>query len=402
VDAPLFHAANTPRNVWLERYTLDELVRRRSAKWERDDPAAIAAGTAEMDFPLAPAIYRVLAELLEQSDLGYPRATHRAAVREAFVTRWNERHGAVFDLARTVLATDVMQAIHLCLASCTPPGAGIVMLTPAYPPFFSAIRATGRRVVGSDLVATAQGYRIDFESLHDAAVDEQVGALLLCNPHNPTGRVLERAELEALAELACRLDLLVISDENHADLVLDGTHVPIAALGAEIADRTVTIGSASKAFNLAGLRCAVAAFGAEERFAAYSSVPESQRGGISLPGLLATLAAFEEGDAWLAELLEYLRANRALIAAYLRDELPEVQWHPPQGTYLGWLDMRASGLGEDPAQRLVSSGILLEPGPRFGTAGRGHARLNFATPRPVLEELLRRLAAGCRGAAAAR
>ncbi len=219
--------------------------------------------------------------------------------------------------------------------------------------------------------------------------------LLLCNPHNPTGRVLRSDELEAIGELACRLDLLVISDEIHADLVLDGRHLPISAIGDEVAARTVTLGSASKSFNLAGLRCALAAFGSDELLASYQSVPAAQRGSVSLPGLVTTLAAFEEGDPWLAAVIDYLRANRDLVAATLRAELAQVGFHPPEGTYLAWLDLRATALGDDPAEPLAGAGILLAPGPHFGDAGIGHARLNFATPRPVLEEALRRLVAGC-------
>ncbi|HTW99551.1 MAG TPA: aminotransferase class I/II-fold pyridoxal phosphate-dependent enzyme [Acidimicrobiales bacterium] len=381
----------------LERFDLEELGRRRSGKWQRDDPSAIAAGVAEMDFPLAPAVQAVLADLVARSDLGYPRPADRQAVREAFVRRWDERHGLSLDLANVALATDVVQAIHLCLATCTPPGTGVAMLTPAYPPFFSAIEGTGRRVVGCDLVATERGYALDIESLRDRCANEGVGALLVCNPHNPTGRVLDRTELELLAELACRFDLLVISDEIHADLILEGRHLPIAALDPEIAGRTVTIGSASKAFNLAGLRCAVMAFGEQRQFAAFDSIPEAQRGGIGLPGLLATVAAFEEGDGWLAEVLAYLRANRDRLGETLRRDLPEVVWYPGQGTYLAWLDLRAYELGDDPAARLLASRIVLAAGPSFGAAGRGRARLNFATPRPILDELIRRLASGCGG-----
>jgi cystathionine beta-lyase len=389
---------DAPRSS-LQLFGLENLSRRRSEKWARAPEGAIALGVAEMDFPLAPPIKRVLADLVERSDLGYPTGELAGAVRESFASRWRTRHGAPLDPRRVVLATDVVQAIHLCLSACSDEGAGVLALTPAYPPFFSAIGGTGRRLVGCDLVPTADGYRVDLEAVRRAAFDGGASVLLLCNPHNPTGRVLDRVELEGLAELACDLGLLVIADEIHADLVLEGRHVPIASLGDEIAARTVTLGSASKGFNLAGLRCACAAFGSDELLAAYGTVPSAQRGSVGLPGLLATLTAFEEGDAWLADVVGYLRANRDVVAATVGEQLPAVGHRPPQGTYLAWLDLRACRLGDSPAPRLAASGILLADGPAFGAAGRGHARLNFATPRPVLVEALRRLVEACRAAA---
>jgi cystathionine beta-lyase len=377
----------------IDGFGLDDLARRRSAKW--DVERGIALGVAEMDFPLAPAIRRALADLVERSDVGYPTARLAEAVRESFAARWRDRHSAALEPGRVVVTTDVVNAIYCTLATCSDPGAGVLVLTPAYPPFFSAVAETGRRLVAVDLAATAEGYRLDLDRLAAAAEEHSGGVLLLCNPHNPTGRVFDRRELESLAELACRHDLLVISDEIHADLVLDGRHLPISAIGPEVAARTVTLGSASKSFNLAGLRCALAAFGSEDVLSAFSSVPAAQRGSVSLPGLVATLAAFEEGDAWLSDVLAYLHANRDLVATTLGAELPDARFLPPQGTYLAWLDLRGTGLGDDPAATLAGSGITLAPGPHFGEAGRGFARLNFATTRPVLAEALRRLVAGC-------
>jgi cysteine-S-conjugate beta-lyase len=212
--------------------------------------------------------------------------------------------------------------------------------------------------------------------------------LLLVNPHNPTGRVFDRAELTAIAEVAERHDLVVISDEIHADLAYEPhRHVPFASLGPEAAARTVTITSATKAFNLAGLRCSVAHVGDHRVREALAAQPPLLFGEVSSLGVLATLAAWREGDDWLTEARATLERNRALVAAGLP---PGVRHHPPEAGYLAWLD--CPDLGPDPAEFfLTEARVLLSPGPDFGPGGEGFARLNFATSGPLLEEILRRL-----------
>ena len=177
---------------------------------------------------------------------------------------------------------------------------------------------------------------------------------MLCNPHNPTGRVFTRAELERLAELAITHDLVVLSDEIHGELVYPGArHIPIATLGPEIAARTVTFTSATKAFNIAGLRCAFAVFGSEELRQRFNSISRHVRGGISTPGMAATRAAWEECDDWQVGVLDYLVANRDFVADFLKRELSAIRHFPPEGTYLSWLDCRELGLDEPPFQHFL-------------------------------------------------
>ena len=375
-----------------ERYGRAELSRRRGEKWSRDGGTVLAAWVADMDFPVAPAVHEALGWAVATDDLGYPAERLRAEVRAAFADRLRYRYATPASAEDVLLTFDVVQGICAALMTLTEPADAVLFLSPAYPPFFSSVRETGRRLVTFDLEPSAGGYRFDAAALDRLVVTEGVRCLLLCNPHNPTGRVLRPDELEALALIACEHDLVVISDEIHADLTLPGAaHSALAALGTEIARRTVTLTSASKAFNLAGLGCAAAVFGSpalRQRFAAF---PPHLRGGPSALGLLATLAAYQSGGSWLEELIGYLARQRALVAERVAG-WPGVAHVPPEGTYLAWLDLRGAGLGDDPAAVLQrEAGVALQPGASFGPAGRGHARLNFATPRPLLAEALDRL-----------
>jgi cystathionine beta-lyase len=221
--------------------------------------------------------------------------------------------------------------------------------------------------------------------------------LLLCNPHNPTGRVFDDAELGALAALAVERDLVVISDEIHADIIYPGArHRPFAALGPEVAARTVTLTSATKTFSIAGLRLAVAHFGSPDLLARYQTLPRFLLGGANAAGAVATLAAWRQGDAWVDELVRYLDGNRRLVADFVAGELPGITHASPQATYLAWLDCRqlvAEGRGPNPAGYFLERGaVALNDGADFGAHGEGFARLNFATSRSLLQRILERLA----------
>jgi cystathionine beta-lyase len=222
--------------------------------------------------------------------------------------------------------------------------------------------------------------------------------VLLCNPHNPTGRVLARAELDAVVEVAREHDLVIVSDEIHADLVYPGArHVPTALLGPEAEVCTVALLSASKAFNLAGLRCAVAVFGADALRRRFLGVPRHLRGGLGAPGLEATLAAWRHADPWLAQVLSLLEANRDFTAEFVARELPGVRHVPPQATYLAWLDCRALDLAPSPYEFFLREAkVALSDGRAFGPPGQGHVRLNFATSRAILTEALERMAKALR------
>jgi cystathionine beta-lyase len=384
----------------LEDLDPERLRRRLSEKWRRHAAPMLPAWVAEMDYPVAPAIRAVLERALELDDFGYPAAKDERSVPEAFAERMQQRYGWGAPAERSLVLSDVVQGLYLALLAFTAPGDGVLVQTPIYPPFLSSVRETNRRLVASPLVDLGGRYGIDFDRLRAQAPG--VRALMLCHPHNPSGRCFSRAELEGLGELALEHDWVVLSDEIHADLTHPGhTFVPFASLGPELAERSITFSSASKAFNIAGLRCALAHFGSDERVAAVDRVlPSHARGGVGILSQHATVAAWREGEAWLAEVRAALDARRHQLIAELRRELPEAKVYLPDATYLAWLDLRALELGPSPAEFFRRHArVALSDGAYFGAGFEGYARLNFATSRALLSEIIERMASAVRARA---
>ncbi len=286
-----------------------------------------------------------------------------------------------------------MSAVSGLLAALTPPDAAIVLNPPVYAPFFAAIRESGRRVVEAPLARRDDGWALDLDALEQAFA-AGASAYILCNPHNPTGRVFTRTELAGVVDLATKHGVLVLSDEIHAPLTLAGaTHAPYVALGEEAAAHGLTLASASKAWNLAGLKCGVVVSGSAAGAALAAKLPPSLRFHAGHLGVLASVAAFTDGGPWLDALLRQLDANRRRLASLLDDVLPAVRYVMPEGGYLAWLDCRELGLGDDPAAAFLERGrVALSPGPSFGSGGEGFARLNFGTSGALLDEAVRRMA----------
>jgi cystathionine beta-lyase len=388
----------------LERLDLARLRRRRGEKWRLYPPDVLPAWVAEMDFPLAAPIRRAVEEALAADDLGYPVNPRPQDLPSVFAARMAERFGWRIDPQRVEVLTDVVQGIYVALDRFAAPGQGVVVQTPVYPPFLHAVRDTGRRLVENPLVEGPGRYEMDLDGLR-AAIDPETRVLLLCHPQNPTGRVFERGELEPLAELALRHDWVVVSDEIHADLVYPGSegreagarHVPFASLAPEVEARTITLTSATKAFNIPGLRCALAHFGSAELLHRFRSLPRHVRGGIGSLGLAATAAAWSEAQPWLDHVLRTLAGHRAFVADFVGAALPGVRHHPPEASYLAWLDCRSLGLGPSPQRFFLEHArVALSPGEAFGRPGEGFVRLNFATSRALLGEILERMAKALR------
>jgi cystathionine beta-lyase len=314
--------------------------------------------------------------------------------------RMSARFGWSLDPGRLHELSDALQGVAIALHHLTEPGDGVVVHLPAYPPFLELIRETGRRVVDIPAIQTASGYVWDYDELDARLAAARSGRgsarlWILCHPHNPTGRVFAASELGRVAELAAAHDLVVVSDEIHAELVHPGAvHVPFATLGDDVAARTVTVTSASKAFNLAGLRWAVLFAGHRGLHDSISRLPKHYLGAPNLLAVEATDAAWTEGDGWLAAVRGVLDDNRHRLRALLDAHLPEVRYHVPAATYLAWLDCTALGLGGDPAAEFRKRGVELAAGGRFGSIGEGFVRLNFATSPAVLDAIVRRMAAG--------
>jgi cysteine-S-conjugate beta-lyase len=295
------------------------------------------------------------------------------------------------------ILSDVVQGMYTAVHQFSEPGDGVVVQTPIYPPFLGAVAKQGRRLDENPLAPGERGYTFDLERLR-RETDARTRILLLCNPHNPTGRAFRRDELEALAALALERGWWVVADEIHQDLVYPGhQHVPFASLSREIEARTITLTAASKAFNIAGLRCGVAIFGSDEAKRRFCALPRHIRGGIGMLGIEALEAAWRYSEPWLDEVRDYLAENRAHVIEFVRDELPGVGLHPPEATYLAWLDFRALDLRPSPfAFFLERAKVALSDGATFGAPGRGFARINFATSRAILADALERMAKALR------
>ena len=370
-----------------------ELERLRSltcAKWTWHDSDVLPAWVADMDLPPAPVSVAAVRALVDRGDFGYNMAAS-SCLPAAFADWQETSYGWRPDVERVRVLCDVMQGVETVVWLHTEPGDGLVVFTPVYPPFLRTVTSNGRRIVECPLEAQ-DGWRLDPEWL-EAAIDDGTTAILLCNPHNPTGRAFTRDELTAIAETAEKHDLLVISDEIWGDLMHPGAkHIPMALLGEEVAARTVTITAASKSFNLAGLRCAVAHIGHAGVAEKLAAIPSHVFGAVSSLGAEATLAAWTQGAPWLAETRSHLTAQRDHLASRLAAELPGVRFDVPEATYLAWLDFRAMGLGDDPAKRLLDTArVALSSGLDFGGRGAGFARLNFATTRASLDAILDRI-----------
>lgn len=362
-------------------------------KWAAVADGVLPAWIADMDFATPGPVREALSGLVAGDDLGYPVWLHRGTpLRAEFAARMRTRYGWDADPAHVREFCDIIQALQATLYVTTRPGDAIAMHVPMYPPFLNTPAQMGRTLVPVPLTRGGDGsWTFDAEAFARDVAERNVRVLVLVNPHNPTGRVLDRTELTALAAVARDHDLLVISDEIHADLTYaPHEHIPFASLSADAAGRTVTLTSATKAFNIAGVRCAVAHVGAAWVRDGFDRLPPMLLGDVGQPGVVATLAAWREGDAWLAGVRERLDANRALLTDAL---VPAgVRVDPPQATYLAWLDFRDTAIDGDPAAYVLDKAkVMLSPGPEFGPGGEGFARLNFATSAAVLTEICERI-----------
>ncbi len=370
---------------------LEQLRARNGGKWKMYPADVIPAFVAEMDFQVAPAVQQVIRHFTDLQDYGYGQLTDTVPLFEAFSSWMSRRHGWRPDPALTHATTDVVQGLMAAIVAFSQPGDGVIAQTPVYPPFLRCIAAAGRRLVENQLIRDGERFVVDFEGLERAA--SKATMILLCNPQNPTGRVFERAELERIAAVAAAHNLTIVSDEIHADLVYPGaTHIPMETISVATA-RTVTVTSATKGFNIPGLRTSIAHFGSPDLKEQFDRMfPERLLGGPSRFGVAATIAAWGEAEAWLNSVMHYLDSNRRQVGKWAAQA--KIGHYLPESTYLAWLDCRRLDLrmGLTPQQHFLENAkVALSEGLDFGEPGRGHIRLNFATSGEILEEILGRL-----------
>jgi cystathionine beta-lyase len=375
-------------------FDIATLRARRTNKWHKFPVDVLPAWVADMDFGVAPSITAALTRLTENQEYGY--AARDGVLAEAFARRMANRFNWHTDPADTIALGDLVQASFSSVMAFCEPGDGVLLQLPSYPPFMGAIADTGRRLIANPMRDDRTGWVLDLP----AAVDPRLRMMIFCHPQNPTGRCFTRAELEAVASFAIQHDLIVVSDEIHADIVYPGgQHIPLASLGAEIAARTITITSATKSFNIPALRCAVMHFGAPALKARFiGRIPTRLLGSPSVTGVDATVAAWNEGQRWFDEIMACLQGNRDWLAGVIAAELPGVTMRLPQATYLAWLDCRGLELPCSAGQFFLDRArVGLNFGETFGPHYAGFARLNFATPAPVLREIVGRMVEAVRG-----
>jgi cystathionine beta-lyase len=373
----------------LRELSLEQLRRRTSMKWRRYPADVLPLWVAEMDVPLAEPIVRAVEHALAIGDTGYPQGTAYAeAVADFAAARW----GWQLDVAASATVPDVMGGIVAILDLITVAGDAVVVNSPVYTPFFRYLEHMDRRVIEAPLSAE---HRIDLDALDHAfalaTAEGRTAGFLLCSPHNPTGTIHTRDELNAVIGMAERRGVRVIADEIHAPIVYPGhDHLPLLSLPRT--ERAFALLSASKGWNLAGLKAALAVAGGEASLE-LALLPQEVRSGPSHVGVIAHVAALRDGRAWLDSVLEGLDYNRRLLGELLAQRLPAIAYREPQGTYLAWLDCRALGLSEDPAAVFLERGrVALNSGPLFGTGGAGHVRLNLATSPEILADAVTRMA----------
>jgi cysteine-S-conjugate beta-lyase len=387
------------RAAAFDALTEDALRASGSLKWTRYG-TAIGAFVAEMDFGTAPEVTRALHEAVDRAAFGYLPEEAAAAMAGACARWYADRYGWLVPPAWIRPVGDVMAALQAAVEHFTPPGSPVVLPTPAYMPFLRIPEFYGREVIEVPMVEHGGRMGYDLDGIA-GALAAGAGLVVHCNPHNPLGVVFSEAEQLLLAEVVDRSGARVFADEIHAPLVYPGAvHRPYAALSPTTAAHTITATSASKAWNLPGLKAAQLLLSNEADAAHWARAGQLLEHGASTPGVLAATAAYAEGGPWLADVLGYLDGNRRRLGELLAERLPALRWTPPEGTYLAWLDCRAL----DPAASvgaflLERAGLALVDGPDCGRPGAGHVRLNFATPRPVLERIVDRMAAALGSAA---
>lgn len=380
--------------------TLDALRDRRGYKWSKYPTGVIPAWVADMDLPAARVATDAVVDFWSRGDLAYFDERIFNEVKEIGAARMLTRFGWSVAPGQVELLDDTVQSLHLMVDHLTRPGDGVAVVTPIYPHFLNAVRDSGRVPRPVNLLDTADGWQLDLNALERVFQEPRTRLLLLCHPHNPTGRVFTAAEVGAIAELALAHGVRVVTDEIHAELTHDGRpHVPLASVSAAAAHNTVTLTSASKAFNIAGTHLGLVIYGSTTLRRAMPPQPSRAQGKPGISGCLATRAVWLEADDWLEAAQRYLQGNRDHLVARLRTEAPQVRLHSPQATYLAWLDL---GAVTDDAYRflLERARVATSPGTDFcwpnGDGGR-YARLNFATGRPVVDDIVDRIVGAVSG-----
>lgn len=379
------------------QYDFDKIIPRRgtnSYKWDSapTDKNVLPLWVADMDFRTAPAIIDTLAKRVAHGIFGY---THVPNEYYTAVIRWFERrHDWSIKQDWFIYTSGVVPALSAIIKALTKPGDGVVVQTPVYNCFFSSIRNNGCQIVTNPLKYEDRTYNIDFEDLDRKTANPNVKLLLLCNPHNPAGRVWTREELRLIGEICQKNHVMVIADEIHCELVFPGyTYTPFASVNSDNLRNSVTCISPSKSFNLAGLQIAnIISCDETIRKKIDRAININEVCDVNPFGIEATIAAYNEGEEWLMQLLDYLKANYDYLCEFFRTHIPQIPVTKLEGTYLVWTDCRALSLSSETLQTrlLEETGLWLNSGTMYGAEGEGFLRWNIACPRVILQDALTR------------
>lgn len=378
----------------MKKTDFDTIINRhntKSIKWDKYAEDVLPLWVADMDFPAPPEVIQAIENRLSHPVLGYSGADEELL---NIICAWvDRRHDWKITPDQIMLMAGVVTGVNWTARTFATSGSGLLIQTPVYPPFFKAAPNAGLKLLESPLRMSDSSYEIDFEDF-EQKINQGVKVFVLCNPHNPVGRVFSKPELEKLGEICLRHDVVICSDEIHCDLVYkDQKHIPIASISDELAQQTVTLMAASKTFNIPGLHFSFAIVPNEDHRRAMQAAGAGIVGHPSFLANEAAKAAFTQCDDWLERLRAYLEDNRDYLIKFVSENIPGMKMFCPQGTYLAWLDCREMGLEPDPHLFFLNEArVALNDGTTFGINGSGFVRLNYGCPRATLEQALDRMA----------
>jgi cystathionine beta-lyase len=382
------------------RYDFDHLPDRRltdSVKWHEFDRDVIPLWVADMDYPVAAPILHALRERVDEGIYGYPDVFGGrkpvSELKELIIERMQRLYSWQVSAEEILILPGVIVGLNLACQAVAVPRGRVLIQTPVYHPFLGLAQNAGMKYYEAELAQRTDGYyEVDWERF-EAGISEHTRIFILCNPHNPVGRVYRKDELEKMAEICLRHKVVICSDEIHGDLVYKHqVHIPIASLSPEISKNTVTLMAPTKTYNIAGLQCSYAIVTNKEL---RDKMCQSMRGlvmWVNLMGIRATITAYREGQEWLDQVLNYLESNRDYLSHFVRDHLPGVQMYEPEGTYLAWLDCREAGIKGNPCEYFIKEArVGLNDGETFGSGGKGFVRLNYACSWVLLTQALEQM-----------
>jgi cystathionine beta-lyase len=384
------------------RYDFDHLPDRRhtdSVKWNEFDRDVLPLWVADMDYPVAEPILRALRERVDEGIYGYPDVFGErkpiSELKELIIERMQRLYRWHVSADEILVLPGVIVGLNLSCQAAAVSRGSVLIQTPVYHPFLGLAENAGMKRQDVELSRRSDGYyEIDWERF-ESGITERTRIFVLCNPHNPVGRVYRQDELEKMAEICLRKGVVICSDEIHCDLLYKRqVHTPIASLSPEIAQNTITLMAPTKTYNIAGLQSSFAIVPNKEL---RDKMCQSMKGlvmWVNLMGIRATIAAYHDGQEWLDQVLNYLESNRDYLSHFVRDHMPQLRMHEPEGTYLAWLDCREAGITGNPCEYFLKEArVGMNDGETFGKGGKGFVRLNYACSWVQLTQALERMKA---------